>query len=146
MRENNNEENTAPAEPIKFRVGGVRVALGVATTFGSPGTNDNRLNRVSKLKAMRITPITSRLRWEGGAGARRASPRLAELVTPMRGMLTQGVTQFKHSSRRFRWRYDVFRRTSHRDSSINCSSVNVSARTVGTSFMVANAAATRCGS
>jgi hypothetical protein len=42
-----------------------------------------------------MTPITSRLRWEGGAGARRVSPRLAELVTPMGRMLTQGVNQFK---------------------------------------------------
>ncbi len=95
MRENKREEKTAPTEPIRLWVGGVIVAAGVATTFGSPGTKDRRLNSVRRLSAIRMTPITSRLRWEGGAGARRASPRLAELVTPMRRMLTQGVTQFK---------------------------------------------------
>src|SRR5512134_1452950 len=72
IEENSSEEKTAPAEPIKLWVGGVRVALGVARTFGSPGTNDNRLKSVRRLSAINITPITSRLRWEGGAGARRA--------------------------------------------------------------------------
>jgi hypothetical protein len=78
-------------------VGEVTVAFGVATTFGSPGTNDKRLKSVKRLSAIKITPITSRFKWEGGAVGRRASPRLAELVTPMRGMLTQGVDQFKQS-------------------------------------------------
>ena len=49
---------------------------------------------MSRLSAISMTPITSRLRWEGGQ-ARRVSPRLAELVTPMCRMLTQGVNQFK---------------------------------------------------
>ncbi len=83
MRENSNDEKIAPTEPIKLWVGGETVAPVIATTFGSPGTNDSRLNKVSRLSAIKITPMTSRLIWEGGAGARRASPRLAELVTPM---------------------------------------------------------------
>jgi hypothetical protein len=62
IRENSSEEKTAPAEPIKLCVGGVTVALGVARTFGSPGTNDNRLKSVRRLSAINITPITSRLR------------------------------------------------------------------------------------
>ncbi len=85
IKENRTDEKMAPTDPIRLCVGGETVEPPAATTFGSPGTNDDRLNRVSRLKAIKITPITSRLIWDGGAGARRASPRLAELVTPMRG-------------------------------------------------------------
>ena len=50
---------------------------------------------MSKLSAINITPMISRWIWEGGDGARRASPRLAEEVTPMERMLAQGQGHFK---------------------------------------------------
>jgi len=52
---------------------------------------------MSRLSAIKITPMISRWRWEGGAGARRDSPRFAEVVAPMPRMLTQGQGHFKRT-------------------------------------------------
>src|SRR5580765_617664 len=76
---------------MRFLDGGVAAA----PALNSPGTKDSRLSSVKSASAIRTTPITSRLMWEGEEAAPRASPRLAEVVTAMIAMLAQGIGHFK---------------------------------------------------
>src|SRR2546422_9146999 len=78
-------------------------AVADVPALSSPDTKDTILRSVKSANAIRRTPITSRLMCDGAEAAPRASPRLAEVVTPMIAMLAQGIGHFKREEAEVVW-------------------------------------------
>ena len=95
-KERRREEESGGSDELREE--GEPADADTAAEFSPLGTKETRLRSVSRLNAIRTTPITSRLMCEWGGAARRASPRLAEVVTAMIAMLAQGIGHFKRES------------------------------------------------
>ena len=68
---------------MRLREAGEPADAETAAELSPLGTKESETEQRERLNAIRTTPITSRLICEWGEAARRASPRLAEVVTAM---------------------------------------------------------------